>query len=74
MEQKIKSITEAYSQQPCFFVVVNLNKGKYLDCDIVEIKEEIKPGIEGNVYVGYNKKKQKLFQYLANACNVQYFI
>jgi hypothetical protein len=91
MEQKIKSISEAYSMQPCKKEVC-LIKEDYKrmpepheephihneNC-IVEIKlENLQLQSTGGmdlykVYNGYNKDGQKLFEYLANSVNVEYY-
>lgn len=74
-EQKIKSISEAYSMQP-IHISVNPNKNIYGDDEPVEIKEELIHNPNGeylSVYIGYNNKGRRLFRYLVNSVNVHYF-
>jgi hypothetical protein len=84
MEQKIKSITEAFSMQPNSFSVCNIPESfKHehdIDC-IVEILLEKKVIDDGgkysntyHVYRGFNKNGKMLFEYFANTVNVTYFI
>lgn len=82
--EKIKSITEAYSQQPCSLQVET--QAKYDGYKNLEFREtfckEIKleqviigdpsTGTVVMAYVGYGFKGQKLFQYLADSVNVHY--
>ncbi len=77
MDRKIYCITEAYSSQPTRLrvgddIVVN---GLRVD-QIHDIRLETVSFAEGGktVYAGYNSKREKLFEYLAVACNVHYFV
>lgn len=86
--EKIKSITEAFSMQPCCKSVTSTEdyeKWKSTnpagrDGDIKEIKlETVQIGrkygepIEDLYYCGYNFEGKKLFQYLALTVNVDFF-
>lgn len=62
----------------CNKEICTLPMGHNLDC-IVEIKkEQMQLQTSGGmdiyeVYCGYNKDGQKLFEYLANSVNVEYY-
>lgn len=79
MNQKIKSITEAFSMQPESFHVYKVKGNE--DCLrptlIAEIRLEESAGLYDNepeyYYKGYNFQGQLLFQYIARTVNVQYF-
>ena len=76
MEQKIKSISEAFSMQPKHLEV---DKERYNEESIKEIKKErvqcYLPDGEASelMYVGYNFEGQIIFQYLNLTVNVHYF-
>jgi hypothetical protein len=81
---KIKSITEAYSQQPSTMSVLNENHfASYYDkpnaCkeikfETIQIGFECGDAVECLYCVGYNFDGKKLFQYKANAVNIHFFI
>jgi hypothetical protein len=83
--EKIKSISEAYSQQPCSLQTSTLEKYENAKNDwikdsmVKEIKlERLQVGtrcgdpVEELYYVGYGFAGQKLFQYIYNSVNVHY--
>ena len=81
--EKIKSISEAYSQQPKTQMVVEehhllMYYDKNNACKEIKI-ETVKLGYEcGNevdilCYVGYNFDGKKLFQYKCDSVNVEYY-
>jgi hypothetical protein len=81
--EKIKSISEAYSQQPKSEHIVSEQQFEhYYDkpnaCKEIK-KETVKLGYEcGNeveilCYVGYNFDGKKLFQYKCDSVNVEYY-
>ena len=76
-EQRIKSISEAFSMQPAGFSVIEeepIEGTKHLH--IKEIKREmIQVASDPDMYyVGYNWNGDKMFQYLASSVNVRFFI
>jgi len=73
-EQKVISISEAFSMQPITITVTNPDKRSLSDPsgDIERIELESMDE-NTNVYVGYNFEGKKMFQYLANSVNVHYF-
>jgi hypothetical protein len=79
MEQKIKSISEAYSMQPACISVSNKDKvyaKEYNYLHILEIKLEtlqVGTNTQADFYVGYDFNGNKSFQYLANSVNVHYY-
>lgn len=85
MEQKIKSISEAFSMQPCSFVIckkiedsgiaeigIKGSKHTHNEFCIKEIKLEYNNVIQDNQYVGYDFKGNKMFEYLQSSVNVNY--
>ena len=79
MEQKIQSITEAFSMQPMtLYVGQKVGNCNPLSGEIAEIKEEqINIMINGelkphDVYRGYGPDGNIIFIYLANSVNVYY--
>jgi len=71
--EKIKSISEAFSQQP---ITLHANPQSKNELSASEIKYEllnVSTGGPEYYYVGYNLKGQKIFQYLASSVNVQFF-
>ena len=80
METKIKSIIEAFSIQPRTLSVCkreyesNKPHAHKPDC-IKEIKKIQMCKFEPNefIYVGYNFKGSKLFEYQSKSVNVEYF-
>ena len=80
MEQKIKTIVEAFSIQPESFSVADErhfeHKTNSRDLLVKEIKHEmvhVGPDIF-SMYVGYNFEGKKLFQYHTKSVNLHYFI
>jgi len=78
--EKIKSITEAFSQQPAFIQVTTQEKydamkfGK--ENAVKEIKcETLQTGSDtaNDYYIGYGFDGKKLFEYLRASVNVHYF-
>jgi len=77
---KIKSIMEAFSMQPQWYVVEEkLTQFSKPELTIKNIeKEETVVGFDsGNpiqitCYIGYNHNGNKMFQYMANTVNVNY--
>jgi len=82
MNQKIKSITEAFSSRPETLEVYILNDDQYYRSHrigeylIKEIKLEYLEGLYDKefveYYVGYGFEGQRLFQYLAKSVNVKF--
>jgi|WetSurSiteA1Bulk_404760.scaffolds.fasta_scaffold182138_2 hypothetical protein len=84
MEQKVLSITEAFSQQPCAYYVCRLcdnpnNKHQHTDDCVKEIyleKTEFYVNGEAkifHVYIGINMKGKIVFKWLATSVNVNYY-
>jgi len=78
MEQRIRSITEAFSLEPLTLqVTTEDNRSKSTpEKDIKEIKQEgqqVATDKMINVYRGYNYDGKKLFEYIAESVNVHYF-
>jgi hypothetical protein len=77
MEQKIKSISEAYSTTPMCHEICKFDHGHGVEC-IKEIKTEVvvvgARGFEEPLImcVGYNYDSQKAFEYLRNSVNINY--
>jgi len=63
---RIKSIEEAYSMQPVI-KHVQTKIGLFATSGICEIK------LKGEFYIGYDKEKNILFKYRADAVNIEYF-
>lgn len=86
MNEKIKSISEAFSMQPSTrYVTTQENYGLYhenkpsaaaqiaeIKLETVEIGRKYGDPIEDLYYVGYNFDGKKLFQYLALTVNVEF--
>lgn len=77
MEQKVKSISEAFSMQPITLTIVEESKRSKFDPenDIKEIKLEGKQISSDeliSVYKGYNFDGKILFEYVAKTVNVHY--
>jgi len=78
MEQRIRSITEAFSREPLILrVTTEDNRSKFTpENDIKEIKQEgqqVSTDKMISVYCGYNYDDKKLFEYIAEAVHVHYF-
>jgi len=78
MEQRIKSISEAFSMQPITLQVVEEDKRSKFDPenDIKEIRQEGKQVNTDkmiSVYRGYNYDGKMLFEYVMESVNVRYF-
>ena len=80
MENKIKSITEAFSMQPTTISTMKSNEG-YFDkpnaCKEIKLERlcighKYGDPIEELYYVGYNFEGKKIFQYIANTVNVHF--
>lgn len=79
---KIKNISEAFSMQPkcfslCYFEIFRDGPMDHVHNDecITRIEiETIQVSDSGrqDYYIGYNSKGNKLFSYIAKACNVEY--
>lgn len=73
MKQKIKSITEAFSMQPCTLTITDPAKRTiHPENDVEKIELEVMNETT-NIYVGYNFEGNQKFAYLANSVNVHYF-
>jgi hypothetical protein len=87
MKQKIKSISEAFSQQPHEIMVLTLEQHEstikynpsFADRDCKEIKlETITVGfkyghpVDEIYYVGYNFSGHEIFRYVATSVNVHF--
>lgn len=78
MEQKIKSISEAFSTQPRVLQVTAKHERFKFDPenDVKEIKQEGKQVNTDkiiSVYRGYNYDGKMLFEYVMESVNVHYF-
>jgi hypothetical protein len=70
---KIKKISEAFSIQPCEKHVSTEWELSHHIPHIKSIEERFAKNGECRVYVGYNFKGEEVFQWVASACNVEYF-
>ena len=68
--EKIKSITEAFSNQPITLMVCEKESPFRPEDSIKEIVLERTDGT--TFYVGYNFKGKRIFKYLAKSVNVHY--
>jgi len=73
-EQKIESITEAFSMQPTTLRVTPKDSWERMLHKEDAIKEirEVWNGDQIRVYRGFNYDDKKMFEYLANSVNVHY--
>ncbi len=77
MENRIKSIVQAFSMQPEVLQVLETNIGYWKPEEAIkEIKLEDKyfDGELLECYVGYNFEGKMLFRYIAKTVNVHYFV
>jgi len=69
---KIKSITEAFSQQPHYQEVVKVRNSAQ-SCARIEVESRrVDSDKECGVYVGYNFEDKEIFCYLQSSVNVHY--
>ena len=74
---KIKSVTEAFSTQPVS-MTVGIRLNNQLKKEIIELKEIKQENVhfQGDpysFYCGYDNKGNKVFQWRAESCNVNFF-